>query len=107
MEFLDVGVGDGWDHRSQPSSRLFSSTPASALPCPAGRSVPGRGGPERQRRPRPDGTGTPSLLTACSRDWPPPAGMARDSHPWGEAKAHVEEPVRSQMDASERRSNDS
>jgi hypothetical protein len=29
---------------------------ASALPCPAGRSVPGRGGPERRRRPRPDGT---------------------------------------------------
>jgi hypothetical protein len=29
----------------------------SALPCPAGRSVPGRGGPERRRRPRPDGTG--------------------------------------------------
>jgi hypothetical protein len=25
----------------------------------AGRSVPGRGGPERQRRPRPDGTGQP------------------------------------------------
>ena len=55
--FLDVGVGHGWDHRSQPSSRLFSSTPASALPCPAGRSVPGRGGPERRRRPQPDGTG--------------------------------------------------
>jgi hypothetical protein len=31
---------------------------ASTLPCPAGRSVPGRGGPERRRRPRPDGTGT-------------------------------------------------
>jgi hypothetical protein len=31
---------------------------ASALPCPAGRSVPGRGGPERRRRPRPDGTGS-------------------------------------------------
>ena len=29
---------------------------ASALPCPAGRSVPGRRGPERRRRPRPDGT---------------------------------------------------
>jgi hypothetical protein len=29
----------------------------SALPCPAGRSVPGRGGPERRGRPRPDGTG--------------------------------------------------
>ena len=27
------------------------------LPCPAGRSVPGRGGPERRRRPRPEGTG--------------------------------------------------
>jgi hypothetical protein len=33
------------------------SRPGSALPCPAGRSVPGRGGPERRRRPRPDGTG--------------------------------------------------
>ena len=33
-------------------SRLVST-----LPCPAGRSVPGRGGPERRRRPRPDGTG--------------------------------------------------
>jgi hypothetical protein len=31
---------------------------SSALPCPAGRSAPGRGGPERRRRPRPDGTGT-------------------------------------------------
>jgi hypothetical protein len=31
--------------------------PSSALPCPAGRSVPGRGGPERRRRPRPDRTG--------------------------------------------------
>jgi hypothetical protein len=33
------------------------SRPGSALPCPAGRSVPGRGGPERRGRPRPDGTG--------------------------------------------------
>jgi hypothetical protein len=33
------------------------STLGSTLPCPAGRSVPGRGGPERRRRPRPDGTG--------------------------------------------------
>ena len=32
----------------------------SALPCPAGRSVPGRGGPERRRRPRPDGIGQPA-----------------------------------------------
>ena len=31
--------------------------PASALPCPAGRSIPSRGGPERHSRPRPDGTG--------------------------------------------------
>jgi hypothetical protein len=29
----------------------------SALLCPAGRSAPGRVGPERRRRPRPDGTG--------------------------------------------------
>src|SRR5829696_5170469 len=43
------------------SSLLFRTTPSSALPCPAGRSVPGRGGPERRRRPRPDGTGTPML----------------------------------------------
>jgi hypothetical protein len=54
-------------HRSQTSNLLSPSTPASALPCPAGRSVPGRGGPERRRRPRPDGTGTP-MLTVCSRD---------------------------------------
>jgi hypothetical protein len=59
----------------------------SALPCPAGRSVPGRGGPERRRRPRPDGTGTPSLLTACSRDHPTPAGTARDSYPWGRGES--------------------
>jgi hypothetical protein len=37
------------------------SMPASALPCPVGRSVPGRGGPERRRRrdrtgPEPAGT---------------------------------------------------
>jgi hypothetical protein len=49
----------------------------SALPCPAGRSVPGRGGPERRRRPRPDGTG-PSVRTGSvahrdhnGRDRPP------------------------------------
>jgi hypothetical protein len=36
---------------------MQGSRPGSALPCPAGRSVPGRGGPERRRRPRPDGTG--------------------------------------------------
>jgi hypothetical protein len=46
----------------QPRSRLAvygmqGSRPVSTLPCPAGRSVPGRGGPERRRRPRPDGTG--------------------------------------------------
>jgi hypothetical protein len=33
------------------------SVAGSALPGPAGRSVPGRGGPERRRRPRPDGSG--------------------------------------------------
>jgi hypothetical protein len=39
------------------------------LPCPAGRSAPGRGGPERQRRPRPDGTGRAAApsATACQR----------------------------------------
>ena len=46
-----------------PSSVAITSLdglgPGSALPCSAGRSVPGRGGPERRRRPRPDGTGTP------------------------------------------------
>ena len=36
----------------------------SALPCPAGRSVPGRGGPERRWRPRPDGTGPNAEQTA-------------------------------------------
>ena len=46
----------------QPRSRLAvygmqGSRPVSTLPCPAGRSVPGRGGPERRRRPRPYGTG--------------------------------------------------
>jgi hypothetical protein len=40
----------------------------SALPCPAGRSVPGRGGPERRRRPRPDGTG-PSVLAESVTHW--------------------------------------
>jgi hypothetical protein len=49
----------------------------------------------------------PSLFTACSRDRPPPAGMARDSYLWERAKAQVEQPVRSQMDTWERRSNDS
>jgi hypothetical protein len=39
----------------------------SALPCPAGRSVPGRGGPERRRRPRPDGTGPSSTRARTSR----------------------------------------
>jgi hypothetical protein len=46
---------------NSPSSSLFRSALASALPCPAGRLVPGRGGPERRRRPRPDGTGAPML----------------------------------------------
>jgi hypothetical protein len=32
------------------------------LPCPAGRSVPGSGGPERRRRPPPDGTDLGSVL---------------------------------------------
>jgi hypothetical protein len=50
------------DGRGQPGERLPElgtrvSRLASALPCPAGRSVPGRGGPVRRRRPRPDGTG--------------------------------------------------
>jgi hypothetical protein len=39
-----------------PSMACKGSRLGSALPCPAGRSVPGRGGPERRRRPRPDGT---------------------------------------------------
>jgi hypothetical protein len=40
------------------------------LPCPAGRSVPGRGGPERRRRPRPDGTGRAAASPpgSCPRD---------------------------------------
>jgi hypothetical protein len=39
------------------------------LPCPAGRSVPGRGGPERRRRPRPDGTDPRSVpgVTCCGQ----------------------------------------
>jgi hypothetical protein len=40
---------------------------ASALPCPAGRSISGRGGPERRRRPRPDGTGPSSTRARTSR----------------------------------------
>jgi hypothetical protein len=38
----------------------------SALPCLAGRSLPGRGGPERRRRPRPDGTGATPKASAGS-----------------------------------------
>jgi len=58
------------------SSLLFRTTPSSALPCPAGRSVPGRGGPERRRRPRPDGTGEP-LLRAWSTFGPHCIGIER------------------------------
>jgi hypothetical protein len=42
----------------------------SALPCPADRSVPGRGGPERRRRPRPDGTEPRSVLGPWSTGSP-------------------------------------
>jgi hypothetical protein len=57
---------------------MQGSRPGSALPCPAGRSVPGRGGPERRRRPRPDGTGRaaaspPGLLP--TRRWSPRTGL--------------------------------
>jgi hypothetical protein len=52
------------DKSGRPGSRgvvspygMQGPRPGSALPCPAGRSVPGRGGPERRRHPRPDGTG--------------------------------------------------
>ena len=57
-----------------------------ASPCPAGRSVPGRGGPERRRRPRPDGTGIlllTKLLTgrdATPQDERVQGGMTR-RHP--------------------------
>jgi hypothetical protein len=57
---------------------------ASALPCPAGRSVPGRGGPERRWRPRPDGNraerymlgthptgGQGSAASTSDHDWLP------------------------------------
>jgi hypothetical protein len=37
------------------------------LLCPAGRSVPGRGGPERRRRPRPDGTESPDAHEVAHR----------------------------------------
>jgi hypothetical protein len=40
----------------------------SASPCPAGRSVLGRGGPERRRRPRPDATG-PSVRAGSVAHW--------------------------------------
>jgi hypothetical protein len=43
-----------------PSRLSRPSRQESALPCPASRSVPGRGGPGRRRRPRPDGTGPSS-----------------------------------------------
>jgi hypothetical protein len=48
------------------------------LGCPAGRSVPGRGGPERRRRPRPDGTG-PSVRTGsvAHRDYRGTSGQQR------------------------------
>jgi hypothetical protein len=49
----------------------------------------------------------PTMLTACSRDLPTPAGTARDTYPWGETKTQVDRPVRNQMDTPERRSNDS
>jgi hypothetical protein len=46
----------GWGRRPKLPG-MQGSRLGSFLPCPAGRSVPGRGGPQRQRRPRPDGTG--------------------------------------------------
>ena len=54
------------------SSLLLCSVLVSAVPCPAGRSVPGRGGPERRRHPRPDGTGPSRIEMALVR-----AGSAR------------------------------
>jgi hypothetical protein len=52
--------------------------PRSTLPCPAGRSVPGRGGPERRRRPRP--TGPNELLRRLQRlgpgQWSPRTDLA-------------------------------
>jgi hypothetical protein len=49
---------------------------ASALPCPAGRSVPGRGGPERRRRPRPDGTGARGYTVGTRGADPEEVGVA-------------------------------
>jgi hypothetical protein len=69
--------------RRPTSSLLSRSTPASALPCPAGRSVPGRGGPERRRRPRPYGTGRRcrAASAACQRrGWLP-----RTASPFGQS----------------------
>ena len=51
---------------------------SSALPCPAGRSVPGRGGPERRRRPRPDGTETLASVLGRGR-----SGTTENSVPKG------------------------
>jgi hypothetical protein len=54
-----------------------------------GLAVPGRPiGPWSRRTGAPKASATirdrnPSLLTACSRDRPSPAGTARNSHPWG------------------------
>ena len=52
----------GGDGATGPYMACKGSRLESALPCPAGRSVPGRGGPERRRRPRPDGTDPRSAL---------------------------------------------
>jgi hypothetical protein len=53
------------------------------LPCPAGRSVPGRGGPERPRRPRPDRN--PVHL------WSVEPGVTR--HNRGSSRTPIEQPI--------------
>jgi hypothetical protein len=55
---------------------------------PGRRSVPGRGGPERRRRPRPDGT-EPRCSRDCSRDAPQYPGMSSTGRDGAAASAQL------------------
>jgi hypothetical protein len=61
----------------------------------------------RRMRPRPDGTGTRACSRLAHETVRDPSEQRGTTTRGGEAKAQVERPVRSQMDTSERRSNDS
>ena len=67
---------------------------ASALPCPAGRSVPGRGGPERRRRPRPDGTGRPRSVLGPHHVGNPGFPAGTSGSPTGRLNPQVNGPLR-------------